>query len=38
MIELDDSFDDTNMQFVWRIHEPEVKETLKIIKIDKTEI
>ena len=29
MLELDDSFDDTNRCFVWMIQEFEVKETLK---------
>jgi AAA+ ATPase superfamily predicted ATPase len=29
MIELDDSFDDTNKWFVWRIQESKVKEALK---------
>jgi hypothetical protein len=34
VIELDDSVD-TNMQFVWRIQKPEVKEALKKIKTNK---
>ena len=29
---LDDSFDDTNMRFVWRIQESEVREALKRMK------
>jgi hypothetical protein len=36
MIELDDLFCDTNMRFIWRIEEFEVKETLKRMKICKT--
>ena len=35
MPELDDSFDDTNMQFVQRIQELEVKEALKMMKAGK---
>ena len=35
MIELDDSFDDTNKQFVRRIQESEVKEALKMMKVGK---
>uniref|UniRef100_A0A453HMW2 Reverse transcriptase domain-containing protein n=1 Tax=Aegilops tauschii subsp. strangulata TaxID=200361 RepID=A0A453HMW2_AEGTS len=31
-IELDDSFDETSMRFVWRIQESEVKEALKRMK------
>ena len=35
MIELDDSFDDTNRRFVRRIQESEVKEALKMMKAGK---
>jgi hypothetical protein len=35
MIELDDSFDDTNRRFVRRIQESEVKKTLKRMKVGK---
>jgi uncharacterized coiled-coil DUF342 family protein len=35
MIELDDSFDDTNRRFVRRIQESEVKEVLKRMKTGK---
>jgi hypothetical protein len=35
-MELDDSFDDNNKRFVWRIQESNVKEALKRIKADKT--
>jgi hypothetical protein len=35
-IELDNSFDDTNKWFVWRIQESEVKEALKRMKTSKT--
>jgi hypothetical protein len=35
MIELDDSFDDTNRRFVWRIQEYEMKKYLKRMKTDK---
>jgi DNA-binding phage protein len=35
-IRLDDSFNDTNRQFVWRIQVSEVKEVLKRMKIYKT--
>jgi transcriptional antiterminator len=34
-IELDNSFDDTNRWFVRRIQESDVKEALKMMKIDK---
>ena len=30
--QLDDSFDDTNRRFVWRIQESEVREVLKRMK------
>jgi hypothetical protein len=35
-IRLDDSFNDTNRQFVWRIQVSEVKEVLKRMKTYKT--
>ena len=31
-VQLDDSFDDTNRRFVWRIQETEVREALKRMK------
>ena len=31
-VQLDDSFDDTNMRFVWRIQESKVREALKRMK------
>ena len=31
-VQLDDSFDDTNRRFVWRIQESEVREALKMMK------